>query len=286
MTPLPGQSIPPVGSSARVLDFRRRGVPPRRRRRSLFLTLLKPLLTAVGMMALPAGLAAFVLTAPPFELRDLQVHGAADRVPEAWVRRALLPLQGRNLMLLSLSEVEERLRENPWLDAVEIAKEPPHGLRIELTQRLPVALLLSAGKLAYADASGRAIMPVSSPSEIETAKRGGLLVVSFAHPMREGGMRDVLAVAAAIGRVQPDWAAKLSQIEVLGEDDYRLSTEALPFSLLVSRNGVGPKAERLVRLLPELQRRYEKVEAVDLRFSRRIVVQPANGVPARGAAGA
>ena len=284
MTPRSG--LPPRAPSARVLDFRRRGAPPRRRRRSLLLTLLKPLLTAVGMMALPAGLAAFVLTAPPFDLREVQVRGAADRVPEGWVLEALRTLQGRNLMLLSLSEVEGRLRQNPWIESVEIVKEPPHGLRVELTQRRPVALLLSAGHLAYADASGRAIMPVSSPSEIETARRAGLLVVSFDHPMREGGMTDVLAVAAAIGRVQPDWAAKLSKIEVLGEDDYRLSTEALPFPVLVSRNGVSQKAERLVRLLPELQRRFEKVDAVDLRFSRRIVVQPATGAPARGAAGA
>jgi len=237
-------------------------------------------------MALPAGLAAFVLTAPPFDLREVQVRGAADRVPEAWVLEALRPLEGRNLMILSLAEVEGRLRQNPWIESAEIVKEPPHRLRVELTQRRPVALLLSAGSLAFADASGRAIMPVSSPAELETARRGGLLVVSFVHPMREGGMTDVLAVAAAIGKVEPDWAAKLSKIEVLGEDDYRLSTAALPFFLLVSRNGVGPKAERLVRLLPELQRRYEKIEAVDLRFSRRIVVQPAARVPVRGALGA
>jgi hypothetical protein len=31
-----------------------------------------------------------------------------------------------------------------------------------------------------------------------------------------------------------------------------------------------------VTLLPELVRRYPRIDAVDLRFSRRIVVQPAN----------
>lgn len=279
-------SVSALGATGRVLDFRRRGAPPRRRRRSLLLTLLKPLLTALGMMALPAGLAGFVLTGEPFELRELQIRGAAERVPEGWISQALQPLRGRNLMLLSLSEIEGRLRQNPWIESVEIAKEPPHRLRVEVTQRRPVALLLSGGRLAYADASGHAIMPVSSPSELETARHAGLLVVSFVHPMREGGMTEVLAVAAAIGQVEADWAAKLSKIEVLGEDDYRLTTAALPFPVLVSRNEVSQKAARLLRLLPELQRRYEKVDAVDLRFSRRIVVQPANGVPARGAAGA
>jgi len=33
--------------------------------------------------------------------------------------------------------------------------------------------------------------------------------------------------------------------------------------------------QRLVELLPQLSQRYSRIEAVDLRFSRRIVVQPA-----------
>jgi len=49
---------------------------------------------------------------------------------------------------------------------------------------------------------------------------------------------------------------------------------------------VAPKMQRLITLLPELARRYPKIDAVDLRFSRRIVVQPAaNSVPSPAAAG-
>ena len=83
-------------------------------------------------------------------------------------------------------------------------------------------------------------------------------------------------MAAELGRVEPNWAAKLAQIEVLGEEDFRLRTDALPFPILVSGGEVAPKIQRLVALLPELARRYPRIEAVDLRFSRRIVVQPAN----------
>src|SRR4030095_6440613 len=64
------------------------------------------------------------------------------------------------------------------------------------------------------------------------------------------------------------------RIEVLGEGDFRLRTDALPFPLLVTSGQVGPKVQRLVELLPELSRRYPQIETVDLRFSRRIVVQP------------
>jgi hypothetical protein len=143
-----------------------------------------------------------------------------------------------------------------------------------------VAFLFSEGRLYYADTAGRPIVPVGSAEE---AGQAGLLEVRFSHPMSGGGggVASALAVAAELGRVRPDWAGALTRIEVLGEEDFRLHTGALRFPLLVSRGQVGPKIRRLEELLPELERRYPSIAAVDLRFSRRIVVQPA----APGAAG-
>ena len=102
------------------------------------------------------------------------------------------------------------------------------------------------------------------------------MVVSFVHRelSASDGVAGALEVAGELGRVQPDWAAALSRIEVLGEQDFRLHTDALRFPLLVTRGQVGPKVEKLKELLPELDRRYPAIQAVDLRFSRRIVIQP------------
>jgi Cell division protein FtsQ len=171
-----------------------------------------------------------------------------------------------------------------------MAKELPGRLRVKVAERRPVALLLADGGLVYADSEGKAIAPVTTPAELEEARTAGLLVVSFAHyfahkPHKEG-IGSALAVAADLGRAQATWAGKLSRIEVLGEEDFRLHTDALPFPLLVRSGQVKPKVERLVELLPELSRRYVRIEAVDLRFSRRIVVQPALSTPPPGGTGA
>jgi cell division septal protein FtsQ len=245
----------------------------------------------VIVVALPAGLVYWVLNAPMFRLRTVHVGhvgGSSRRVAAAWVRQALTPFQGRNLVRLSLADATARLQRNPWIEKVEIEKELPNGLRVKLAERRPVALLLSGQTLAYADTAGRPIAPVTTPGELEEARKAGLLVVSFVRgPHPDGvGVAAALKVAAELGRVQPDWAAKLAQIEVLGEEDFRLRTDALPFPLLVTAGQVGPKVQRLVELLPELTQRYSRIEAVDLRFSRRIVVQPALTAPQAGGAGA
>ena len=286
-TPALGTAGPAVPSGVAETttggEFLRRTEPPKRKRRHPLLALVRPLVTALALVALPLGIAVFVLTTPSFQLQEVELEGVSTqpgaRVPETWAREALAPLQGENLIRLPLSDVAVRLRKNPWVDEVEIQKELPGRLRVALTERKPVALLRTGGGFVYADSAGRPIVPVS----LEEARRSGLrLEVRFVHPGAgnpAAGMDAALKVAGELGRVQPDWAAALTRIEVLGEEDFILYTEALRFPLVVTRGQVGHKARRLQEILPELERRYPAIERVDLRFSRRIVVQPA--VPGR-----
>ena len=82
-------------------------------------------------------------------------------------------------------------------------------------------------------------------------------------------LRDELQAA------DPDWAAGLSEIEILGEEDFRLWSADLAFPLLVRAGSVRAKLQFLDALLPQVERRYEKIDAVDLRFARRIILKPA-----------
>ena len=176
-------SVLPGGTGGRVLDFRRRGTPPRRRRKSRVLRLLKPLAVAALVVATPAALVGWVLTAPLFQLKTVdvrQVKGApSGRVPAAWVRQALAPLTGRNLVQASLAEATARVQANPWIASVEMVKELPDRLRVRIAERRPVALMLAGAGLVYADSDGRAIAPVATPAELAAARKVGLLVVSF-----------------------------------------------------------------------------------------------------------
>lgn len=260
--------------------LRRPGAPPRRKRRNPFLALLRPLAVSLLLVALPAGLVTWVLASPRFDLRDVVIEAGTPRISPEMLRAAVAPFEGGNLVLLRLADVEAALRRNPWVDTVEVEKELPDRLRVEVTERRPVALLVRGGGLVYADEKGRPIAPVEDP---ERARKAGLVVVVFAHPQLSpsDGVGGALEVAGELGRVQPSWAGALSKIEVLGEQDFRLHTGSLRFPLLVTRGQVGPKVKRLTELLPELDRRYPAIQAVDLRFSRRIVVQPKAPDPQR-----
>ncbi len=212
--------------------FRRKAVAPRRRRRNLLLRIAGPLGPPLALLGLPLALAAWVLSAPQFALREVVAEGGA-RVPAAWLEGALAPLRGANLVRLELASAEARLRRHPWVAEAELTKELPGRLRVAVVERQPVALLARGGGLYFADQRGRAIAPVG-PGGRAAADARGLLVVE-APERAPDGLQRALEVAADLGRANPTWAGNLTRVEVLGDRDFRLATAALPFAALRAR---------------------------------------------------
>lgn len=265
------------GAGGRVLDFRRGRIQPRRRKRSLAFKLLKPLVLAALAVTMPLSLGAWTIHSSRFALADVAIAGTGERVPRAWVERAVGPFVGRNLVQLPLSQVEARLEKNPWIAASEITKELPHRLVVHITEKKPAIVLEASGELYYADAEGKPIAPVATAAELVEARRQGLLTLSFAAtaPASAEGVATALAVGAELKRAHPQWMQGLARIDVLGEEDFRFHTTSLPCPVLVARGRIADKLVRLERLLPEIAARYPAgLAAIDLRFAQRIVLQP------------
>jgi hypothetical protein len=300
--PAAGPPLAPAAASGidgHVLPFRRTAVKPRRRRRRLLPRLVRPLATAVLLVALPVGVGGWVLSSPRFALAELEVR-VGPRVDAAWVESRLAPLVGRNLVAMPLPRVEAALAGHPWIEAVSIRKQLPDGLAVEVVERRPAVLVPEpaerpgrrmddrgaepdgAGtaaprgeRLWLADAAGRPIVPAPPEAAAEyvlvvpAAERGAAVGPLAA------AVPGALSVAADLARSRPVWAAGLERIEALGQDEYRLRTAALPFPLLVRAGEVEPRAGRLAAALPALREHMGDIGLADLRFAGRLVVRPA-----------
>jgi cell division protein FtsQ len=247
--------------------FRRRRFVAPHRRRSTLLLLARPFLMALLLVGVPVAGGAWVVTSPRFQLSNIEVSGTA-RVQPAEVREALEPLRGKHLLLVSLADVESRLSANHWIEGTNLRKKLPDSLVVEVRERRPVILLRREDGLFYVDRSGTVIDLYDPERETD------LLLLSVA-PGARLEVESALALAADLELVAPDWAAGLSEVELLGGGDFRLFTAAVPFPVLVSLGGVGRQVRKLKEVMPEIVRRYDRVSAVDLRFSRQIVIQPA-----------
>lgn len=251
----------------RGLPYRRRLFVARHRKRSLWVRLLRPFSIAVLLVGSPAALAAWVLTSPEFTLREVAVEGA-DKVPADWVRAELEPLTGRSIVELPSESIERRLETHPWVHRAEVRKRLPDRLEVTLEERRPAALLSRDGELHFLDADGVAFAPFDP--DLST---GDLLLVSGSSRPEE--LRAAMTVAMRLVALDAELGSQLSEVEVLSERDFRLYSAALPFPLVVGADDLGRRLDSLRDVLPVLEDRLDAVGAIDLRFERTIVVQPA-----------
>jgi cell division protein FtsQ len=246
--------------------FRRRPFRASHQRPSLLRILLRPLGLALLLVGTPAALAVWTLTSSRFALHDIEVE-SGERVAPEWVAQSLEPLRGRHVLLLSLPEVERLLAAHRWVQGVEVRKRLPDALVVQIVERIPVAVIRDARGLSYVDRQGRLIDSLESV-EVPAA----LLLI-------EGEVGDSAAIAAAVSAVETLSARgsaifrSVESVELLSGPDLELRVSALPFAVLIRVDRLEPAVDRFERLLPKIRSRYEGLAAVDLRFSRQLVMK-------------
>ena len=257
-------------SAGAVLPFRRRARSRRirRLRRHPLVRLVRPMVMATVIVSVPVAIVWWFLTTPSFALAGLEVETRPPaRVPPAWVEQALRPYAGSNLWLLPLDRVEQRLVEHPWIADVSLRKRLPATLVVHTVERREAALYRSTSGLVFIDDAGQRIHGVD-PSRPD----GGLDLPILSGS--ETSLPAALSVLSEVLEADPLWADGLSEIEILSDDDFRLYSTALPFPLVVRSGTVAEKSRYLKALLPRLLDRFETIDAVDLRFRERIIIEP------------
>lgn len=261
------------GNGDNVVPFRRRR-RLKRSRRSPLLRWLKPLGLATAIVSLPVGAILWLLTSPRFALQEVRVE-TGERVPEAWIEAALQPAMGRNLVALSLPQIESRLEKHAWVGGISLRKELPGRLVLKVAEKQEVALLRQGKTLSFLDSAGEVIAPYDPSQGVADQ-----ILVSLAPGTGgQGESAAAIEVLEEIAATRATWASDLSEIEVLGRDDFRVHSTVLPFPLLVRQGTVKEKARRLESLMPQLLARYGASASVDLRFARRIILQPSAEAP-------
>lgn len=114
-----------------------------------------PLLAIVGLLLLAVVGGGWgwrwVTHSPRFALRHVTTSGHTRVTDGEILAAAALPV-GANLFTTETSAVEARLERHPWIERARVTRRFPDGLRIDVTERTPAALVvLGAPYLAGAD---------------------------------------------------------------------------------------------------------------------------------------
>ncbi len=270
---------------------RQRPVEIRRRKFGRRAWLLYARVTGGLFGLLGAGLLAyetahFLLHSPRFLLMDPdQIELVGNRfVPRSAVLEKFSADHGQSLLRVPLAQRRAALEEIPWVERAIVERLLPAGLRVELVERTPVAFLRMNTEVALLDASG-VILERPLEGNFHFPVVAGFTELT-PRAERAKRMRLFVQFLEAIEKARPGATDQVSEVGLAEGDDLRATLVNLPeagggppgghASLLVrfGDSGFGQKFQIVMDHLAQWRAAVGRVDSVDLRFNRQVVVNP------------
>lgn len=196
-----------------------------------------------------------------FAIRSIEIAGVSAE-QEAEVRERIDHWTGANLFRLEMEEVRRELIEIEWIDEVGVEKKLPDGLRIQVTERIPEALIVVDGTLRYVDDDG---MPFG---EVDPGAQARFPTIDV--PRGAAARRCV----AFLERLETDDRALHSRVETIrpAGSGWEILDRELGTVVLVSDQDAVPKWRTLYGILMAEQIPGSAIRYADLRFHDQIVI--------------
>ncbi len=214
-----------------------------------------------------------VFASDRLRVAQLEVRGN-HFLSEGEVRELIGPVVGESILTLDIQALKERLRGSPWVADATVARRIPDGLRVEIRERVPLALA-ELDRLYLMDAGGGLIDiygPRTSAFDLPIVR--GLLGVE------EGSRADRARRAGVLLADLAELGSEVSEVYVLSSGDLKVVLRG-PGEVLLF--GDPPYRQRLVTFLSlrqDLAQRAPDAEQFDLRYRGRIyATRPAPRTP-------
>ncbi len=227
----------------------------------------------------------FFLYSPRVVLaRPSQVAITGNRyVSRSAILEKFLPDRGRSVLRVPLEKRRKAIEEIPWVEQASVERILPNRIRVELIERTPVAFLRLGNQLALVDACG-VVLERPRQGDFRFPVVSGL-AESMPRAAREQRMRLYVQFLKDIELARPAAGEHVSEVDVSDARDIRATLA----DVAALAPGVGDQGPVLVhfgddgfvnkfRLFAENIGQWRgsagRVESVDLRFARQVVVNP------------
>ena len=220
----------------------------------------------------------WAMTSPRFVMDEVKIVGHKTLDPESLVKLSGLR-PGTNIFGVDLERVRQRIESNPSVRCSSVRKSPPSTLRIEIEERVPVALIDRKDSIAV-DAEGVILGPHSAGS-------GGCppLLKGFRKKGSRPGDRiespDFAPALAAASLFSGAPLIRRSCLSVsrAGKGLFRLQAMGGKLEMILSEEKMAAQAARFYAVAEHIFAGRNSSAApvrLDLTFPGRIIVRPVN----------
>jgi hypothetical protein len=215
---------------------------------------------------------SFVLQNPYFAVREIQVRGT-DHVRGGELVALAGLKHGMAIWNIDPLAIEKKLAKHPWLRRVVVRREFPRRILIEVTERVPKAIV-AMGRLYYVDGEGVIF------SEVGQADKLGLPMITGLRPeqlsARDPGLRRRLKEAVQLGELMAVDQHKISEIHFSAPERVVLYTTGLPTALHMGWGDWSGKVGRVKRIVSLWRGHEQRLASLDVSFAGQAVVRVNN----------
>jgi cell division protein FtsQ len=181
---------------------------------------------------------------------------------------------GRNIFFVPMAQRKKQLEQIPWVESASVMRFVPNRLKIEIHERTPVAFARVGSRILLVDGVGTLM-------ELPNKKRYSFPVIlgmNSGEPLstRIPRMRIYQSVLSQLDSGGAHYSQDLSEVDLSDPDDVKVLTNNPEGEVLIHLGSSNylDRYKVYVGHVREWRRQFDKVESVDLRYDRQIIVNP------------
>ena len=209
---------------------------------------------------------------------QIAVSGNHIVAPEE-IQKLFISDRNRSVLRIPLEARRSQIQEIPWVEEASVQRILPNRIRVEITERTPVAFFRNGSELTLIDAHGVLLDRPEGEDfhfPIVTGMSEGL-----ARDERGKRMQTYQEFLMNLDLVKPGSSDQVSEVDLGNPRDLRAvitglgsDTSAPAVTVHFGQNDFANKYRTLVDNFAQWQASAGPVHAIDLRYSRQVVVNP------------
>ena len=181
---------------------------------------------------------------------------------------------GRNIFFVPLAQRQKQLEQISWVESASVMRFMPNRLKVEIHERVPVAFARVGARILLIDGAGTLM-------ELPGKKKYSFPVILGMNPgeplsTRAARMRIYKEVMSQLDSSGAHYSQELSEIDLSDPDDVKVLANNPEGEVLVHLGSANylDRYKLYVSHVREWRQQFDKVESVDLRYDRQIIVNP------------
>ena len=192
--------------------------------------------------------------------------------------------RNRSVLRIPLDERRMQLQEIPWVEEVSVQRILPNRLRVEITERTPIAFFRNSSEITLIDSHG-VLLDRPDGEDFHFPVVTGLSE-STPREEREKRMQTYQEFMKDVDLVKPGSSDTVSELDLANPRDLKAVMVGLSaadrkqaVTVHFGQNDFTGKYKTLVDNFTQWQANAGRVQSIDLQYARQVVVNPDSDAP-------